>query len=202
MSLFCLLWTPFFYLFWRSVSGRQNLAAGVLAILAGCVAALVQFFLDFFIFPGEFGLSRWLSGCVDIVVVPVLVPFLVYLLLMGLKIVSGASGFACFALLWLIPGAVIKALSWSSQHDPILLILVPILWTAIAVGITFFIKLITESRVLVIILSLFGILMVPFAAATSYWAFFSQKSAIGFLSMLVAAAPALVSAVVEFKQSE
>ena len=202
MSLFCLLWTPFFYLFWRSITGSRSLVAGVIAVFFGSLAALFQFFFGFILDSGEFGFYRWLSGCVDVVVLPALLPILFYLIIIGFNIVSGPANFANFAQLWLIPGAIIRALTWSSQNDPIILVLVPILWTAISLGIPFFINLLASSKKPVIIFSSFGIVMVPFAAATSYWAFFSHKSGIGFLFLLAAVIPALISVVMDFSRTE
>ena len=187
-----------FYLFWRSIAGNNAAAGGVWAILAGSVVALVQFFLGPLVEPGGFGLSRWASACVDIVVLPVLAPLLVYLFLICCKIVTGTADFANFALLWLIPGAAIRAVSWSSLHDPILLVLVPVLWCAIAVGESLFVKLIQNGRIFVIILSALAIVIIPFAAASSYWAFFSQKTSMGFLFFAAATAPMLVSVTLSF----
>ena len=197
MSLFCFLWIPLFYLFRRSITGN-NASGGVWAIIAGSIMALVQFFQGPIIEPGEFGLSRWLSGCVDIVVVPVLAPLLVYLILSVLKVITGTVDFAGFSLLWLIPGAAVRALSWSAQSDPILLVLVPVLWTAIAVGIHFFVKIILSSRPAAIVFSSIAILFIPFAAASSYWAFFSHRNSMGYLFLLAAAAPMLLSVVMSF----
>jgi len=193
MSLFCFVWMPLFYLFWRGVAGNTAAAGGIWALLVGTVVALVQFFLGTVVTPGGFGFSRWMSGCIDIVALPALAPLLVYLLLVGFKIITGTPDFASFALLWLIPGAAIRAVGWSSQSDPILLVLVPLLWTAIAVGIPFFITIIQNSRVFVIIPSSLAILIIPFAAASSYWAFYSQKISWGFLLLLIAAIPMLIS---------
>lgn len=192
-----------FYLFWRSATGSQNFTGGVWALLAGTVIAFVQFFLDSFIESGEFGLSRWLSGCVDIVVLPALAPIFAYLLLAGLKIVHGPLDFANFAQLWLIPGALIRALSWSSQNNPIYLVLVPILWTTISVGVPFFINLIIHSKSYFLIPpAALGILSIPAAAASSYWAFFSQKNSLGFLLLLAAIAPTLVSIILSYQHSD
>ena len=201
MSLFCLLWAPLFYLFWRSVTGDHTLTGGVWAALAGCAAALLQLFLGFAIDPGEFGFSRWLSGFVDIVVLPVMAPLLVYLLLVVLKIITGPPDFANFTQLWLVPCAMIRALTWSSRNDPIILILVPVLWTAISVGVPFFINLVVHGRILIIVLASFGIIMIPIAAASSYWAFFSQKSALGLLLFLAASAPMLVSIILSLNKN-
>jgi len=202
MGLFGFLWIPLFYLFWRTVAGNNSAAGGVWAIIVGSVVALFQFLLGFLVEPGGFGLSRWMSGFVDIVTLPALAPLLVYLFLIYFRVISGTADFANFALLWLIPGAAVKAVSWGSLHDPILLVLVPILWTAIAVGIPFFIDLILNSHRLVVIPASLAILVIPFAATTSYWAFYSQKTSLGFIYLLVAAAPMLVSMVLSFIRSD
>ena len=188
-----------FYFFWRSIKGGST-SGWAWALIAGSIVAAFQFFGDPLIDPGGFGLSRWASGFVDIVVLPVLVPLLVYLLFFFLKFIAGSVDFTGFALLWLIPIAATRSLTWSAiQRDPILLVLVPVLWTAIAVGIPFFIKCIQDnSRPAMIALFSAAILSVLFAAATSYWAFFSQRTTLGILFLVAAAAPMLVSMVISF----
>lgn len=190
-----------FYFFWRGVA-ESNTSGWAWALIAGSVAAAVQFFRGPLIDPGGFGLSRWMSGFMDIVALPVLAPLFVYLLLFYLKIIAGNADFAGFTLLWLIPGAVARALTWSVQPDPILLVLVPVLWVAIAVGIPFFIAIMQDSPPSVAALSCLAILVVPAAAASSYWAFFSQRTIMGFLFLLAAAAPMLISATRSFLQTD
>jgi len=201
MSFFCFLWIPLFYLFWRSITGTNAASGGVLALLAGSIVALLQFFLGAMVEPGGFGLSRWLSGCIDIVVLPAIAPLLIYLVLFSLKITTGTTDFANFALLWLIPGGAIRALTWSSQHDPILLVLVPVLWTSIAIGAPFFITIIQNSRVFAIIPASLAILIVLFAAASSYWAFYSQKTFVGVLFLIAAVIPMFVSVILTLIKS-
>jgi len=198
MSLFCLLWIPLFYLFWRSITGNNTASGGVWAILVGSIVAMIQFFLGNFVEPGGFGLSRWISGCIDIVTIPALAPLVIYFFLITFKFISGEPDFASFTLLWLIPSAAIRALSWSSVGDPLLLVLVPVLWTAIAVGVSFFISIIQTGRFFVIIPAFLVILMIPFAAACSYWAFFAQKTYLGLLFLFAAVAPMLVSVILSF----
>jgi len=66
------------------------------------------------------------------------------------------------------------------------------------VGIPFFITLIlSDGRPLVLPASL-AMLLVPFAAASSYWAFFSHKASMGVIFFLVAALPMLVSVILSF----
>jgi hypothetical protein len=159
---------------------------------------MIQFFLGNLIDPGGFGLSRWVSGCIDIITLPAMVPILVYFFLLAFKLISGEADFASFALLWLIPSAAIRALSWSSASDPLLLVLAPVLWTAIAVGVSFFIDIILESNILVIIPASFVIIIIPFAATCSYWAFYAQRTYMGLLFLFVAVVPMLVSMILAF----
>ena len=196
------MWVPAFYLFWRAIVVIDTPTGGVWALLAGSIVAMLQFFLGYLIEPGGFGLSRWVSGCVDIVSLPALLPLLIYLFLVLFKIVSGTVDFANFALLWLIPCGAIRALGWSSLNDPLHLLLVPILWTAIATGIPFFMNIIQslnpKGRILLLILACLGIAAIPFAAASSYWAFYAQKVSLGILLFIAAALPMLVSVVLSF----
>ena len=192
MSLFCILFLPFFYLFWRTVTGNSAVTGGVWALLAGTVAALIQFFAGDLVAASGFGFSRWLGSCVDIIAIPALIPLLVYLLLFCFKIFTGTPGFTNFTLLWLIPGAAIRAVG-NSPNDPVFLVLVPVLWIAIAVGIPFFINIILNSRVFIIVLSSLAILIIPFAAASAYWAFYSQKLTLGIIFLVVITIPMLAS---------
>ncbi|MDR0449845.1 MAG: hypothetical protein LBH26_01095 [Treponema sp.] len=189
MSLFCLLWTPFFYLFRRSLFPGEAGSGGIWALLLGSLVALLQFFLGALVNPGGFGLSRWLSGCVDIVVLPALLPLLVYFLLISFRLVSGKADFINFSLLWLIPGGALRAVSWSAQRDPILLMLVPLLWTSLAVGFPFCVSLIFRYRRRLLPLFILAALSLPFLAATVYWAFFYQKLVLGYFLLLAALVP-------------
>ncbi|MDR0583510.1 MAG: hypothetical protein LBG57_04070 [Treponema sp.] len=202
MSFFCLLWVPLLYLFRRSVAGEGG-AGGVWALLLGSVTAIFQFFLGNLVNPGGFGLSRWLYGFVDIVTLPVLIPFAVYLLLILFRAFSGTPDFANFILLWFIPVAALRAVSWSSLNDPILLVMAPLLWTALALGISFFIRLIIRRfRWYVIIPSVFCIAALPLAAASSYWAFFSQRPLPGFSLFAAVLIPMAISLVVDCINAE
>ena len=195
MSLFCLLWIPLLYLLRRSVSDEGG-GGGVWALLLGSVTAIFQFFLGDIAVPGGFGLSRWISGFVDIVSLPVLIPLAVYTLCILLRLFSGGPDFAGFILLWLIPVAVLRALSWSSRGDPILLVLSPLLWSAQAVGISFFISLIIRHfRWYVLIPSALCIAALPPAAATAWWAFFSQQPRLGVPILAAVLIPLLVSTI-------
>ena len=202
MSVFYLLWTPAFYFFWSAVTGGKASSGGAWALLGGCVTALLHFYLGPLVDPGGFGLSRWMSAFLDIVTLPALAPFIIYLILAGFRVVGGADSSADFALLWLVPGAIIRAFSWISHRDPILLVLVPVLWTAIAVGVSFFIGLIKTGRIIAIIVAVLFLPVVPLAAASSYWAFFGQKTTMGFLLLLAAVTPMLLSVILSLARAD
>jgi hypothetical protein len=187
MVIFCLLWVPLFYLFRRTFSGGGS---GVWALLLGSITAIIQFFLGYFVSPGGFGFSRMLFGFIDIVSLPVITPLLVYLAILFFKGFSGDIDFANFALLWLIPVGALRALSWSSTNDPILLIMAPLLWTALAVGIPFFINMMLNNfRWYVTAFSILCMILLPLLACLTYWAFFSQQTLLGFGILLVTHVP-------------
>ena len=193
MSFFCLLWIPLFYLLRRSITGGNG-SGGVWALLFGCITAVIQFFLGNIVSPGGFEFSRWLFGFIEIVSLPVLFPFLFCIIFLLFRWFSEEADYANFMLLWLIPVAAMQALSWSSFNDPLLLIAVPLLWTAQAVGIAFFISLIIKNpRWYIVIFSILFILILPLAASSSYWAFFSHQLFRGFMLFSVTMIPLVLS---------
>jgi hypothetical protein len=191
MSLFCFLWPPLFYLWWRSYNEEAAESGGVWALVLGSIAALTQFFLGSLISPGGFGFSRWVSACIDIVAVPAALPFVICFLLALLRIIPAESSFTTHAFLWLIPVAALRALSWSAGNDPILLIAVPVLWTAIVVGMGWFISFIQSGwSAGIVVPSAFAAIALPLVGATSYWAFFCQYTVLGFTLFFAALVPA------------
>jgi hypothetical protein len=200
MSLFCFLWTPLFYLFWRSLNGDSAPSGGIWALILGSVIALIQFFLGSFIDPGGFGLSRWMSACVDVVALPAILPFIIYFVFVKLRIVPLESDFTGVAFLWLIPIAVFKTLNWSSQNDPILLLGVPVLWTGTVTGIGFFIQIIQHGWRSAMIPAIAGAVVLPLIAATSYWAFFCQYTLAGTALLVISSVPAAASLGIRFAE--
>jgi len=193
MSFFCLLWVPLFYLLRRSLVGGSN-SGGVWALLLGSITAIIQFFLGYLVSPGGFGFSRWLFGFIDIVSLPALFPIIVCFIMFIFRGFSGDADFINFSLLWLIPVATLRALSWSANNEPILLVAVPLLWTALATGISFFIYWMMDNfRWYTAAISVLCILLLPVITATVYWAFFSQRTALGFLLLFVSHIPLALS---------
>jgi len=187
MSLFCLLWVPVFYLLRRSLVGGGG-AGSVWALLFGSITAIFQFILGDIVSPGGFGFTRGLYGFIDLVSLPVIIPIVVCLLLLIFNGFSGDADFANFALLWMIPIGALRALGWSADSDPLLLILIPILWTALAAGIPFFINWMSINP-FIASLAILCMIALPVAAAAAYWAFFSQYMLLGFGLLLITNIP-------------
>ena len=202
MSLFCLLWIPVFYFFRRfiTVSPVQNNGVWFLwSLLPGCAAVLVQYLIGSLVTQGGFGFSRWVSGFIDIVSLPVLVPLIVYFIFIALRVFPASVDYTNFTLLWLIPLAAFRSISWNFHRSPMMLVFVPLLWTAQAVGIPFFVHfIVNRNRWYILIPSVLGAIILPLAAATSWWAFFSQQTLTGFLLLAADLIPAVISVVRDF----
>jgi len=202
MYIFCVLWVPLFFLFRRSFVGDGG-AGSVWALILGSITAIFQFFYGNLVDSGGFGLSRWLSSFVDIVGLPVLLPLLVYVFFIVFKSFSGKRDFANFILLWLIPVGAIKALSWGAFRSPLLLVLVPLLWTALAMGISLFINAFFSSRRwYVFVFSVLGIIALPVMAVTAYWAIFSHQILLGYSLFFLTMLPLLVSVILDYRRSK
>ena len=194
MILFCLLWIPLFYLFWRSINDDETASGEVWAFILGAIAAGLYLFFGPIIEGEGFGFSRLLSGAIDIVVLPAILPFLLCFLFARTGIIKENANYTNFALIWILPMAILRAFTWSTTKDPIFLVLVPLLWTAIAVGIPLFISLILSSRIpWLIILGSLGILTIPFSTAWSYWAFYVHRTFLGYILLLAAVAPGIMN---------
>ena len=201
MFLFCIFWTPLFYLFRRSLAGEGGVG-GVWALILGSLTAIFQFFLGDLVEGGGFGLSRWMSAFIDIIGLPVLIPLIVYLVFIVFRLFSGNYDFANFMLLWLIPVAGIKALGWSSLRSPLLLIIVPLLWTALAAGVSMFINcIIRYFRWYVAVFSGIGIVALFGAAITSYWAIFSQHYQLGYSLFSAVMLTMVIAVILDYVQS-
>jgi len=201
MTLFCFLWIPLFYMFWRSLNDESALEGGTWALVLGTIVAFLRFLLGSFVNAEGFGVARWVSACIDVIAFPVALPYIICLVFALFGLISSESNFTNYAFLWLIPGAAIRALGWSSQNNPILLMGVPVLWTAVIVGIGFFIRLIQSQGGWVTFPAILGAIVLPLTAATSYWALFAQNSLLGIVLMVISLIPMIVSLFMSFAES-
>jgi hypothetical protein len=182
-------------LFWVSLRPPTTKDSGGLwALLLGSAFALARFITGPWVSSGEFGLSRWLSALVDTVGLPALIPFPFFVLFALLRAGSSPEDPAGFALLWLIPEGILRSLNRAGSHDPVFLTLVPVLWTALALGIPLFVRFLPPgNRPIRMILALLAIVVLPLAAVTCYWAFFCRYFPLGWLSFAVTLMPPVFS---------
>lgn len=197
MSFFCLLWIPVFYFYRLSITGVKT-GKGWLALLLGCVAVLARYISGPLVPSGGLGLFRWLSGFVDIVSMPVIVPLVVALLLVKKRVFPDNMNYAGFTLLWLVPLGMYYSLDKSSLYSPLVLVLVPLLWTVQTIGMSFFISCIFKYRKwYVTVPSIMAASVIPIAACTSWWAFYAQQTPAGCLSLFISLIPALISMIAD-----
>jgi len=169
------------------------------ALLAGCAAVLVRYLAGPLVSPAGLGLSCWLSGFIDIVSLPVLVPIAACALLAALNYFLSDVDIGGFTLLWLVPLGFYFSVDRSLLYSPLMLVLVPLLWTAQGLGISFFIGCIIKyRRWYVTAPSILAALALPLAAATSWWAFYVQQTQIGCLFLFISLMPALISLILEW----
>ena len=202
MDLFCLLWVLLFFFFRRSVSSSPG--GGYLwALLLGCIIVVFQYFTGPLAAPDGFGFSCWLSGFFDTISLPVIIPLVVCFLLIKLRVLPVNTDYADFTLLCLVPLAAFRAINQDSPRSLEFLAAVPVLWTAQAVGIACFIKLILKiPRWYVIIPSALAIVALPLVAATSWWMLFSHQVLKGSLLLLAGIIPGVISVVLDFIASK
>ena len=195
MNFFCLLWIPLFFLF-RLAFVPVKEDGIIFALPLGVVCVLVQWYFGELVAPGGFGLSRWMNGFTDIVCLPVLVSLVICLLLIAVKALPTDADITGFILLFMIPFSVLRSIQWSTPGIPVMLVLVPILWTALGTGISFFISCTRKyPRWYVIIPSALGIAVFPVIVATSWWAFYGQLALIGYLCLFASIIPLLIRTV-------
>jgi hypothetical protein len=193
MSLFCLALPILFFFFWKSLSDDHAVSTGgIWALVLGSILAIVHYLASPLITSGEFGLLQWTKGFVDVVVFPSLIALLVCLLFKLLRFFSAAINITNFLLLWSIPFGIFQMMTYSNQAEPLYLVIVPLLWIALAVGFGFLITIIPIVRRMIAVLCIAGAVFLPFIAATAYWALFCQNYALGYSLFGVTLLPMLV----------
>lgn len=200
MIFFCLLWTPVVYFFWvsggKDVSGGIRAPGGYWGLLLGSVTALLEIFFGPFVKTEGFGLSRWLGILVDLVAVPALIPLILYAPFALIR--RDAASLTAFALLALVPQGVAGAAVWIGRRDPSLLVLLPLMWTALAVDIPFFFLPVLKGRFWFLLLALPAVPILLLLAASAYWAFFIHQPVLGYVFAFFMCVPMAVRLAVSF----
>ncbi len=200
MSLFCFLVVPLFLAFRHSLGyergGRRGLT---LAFALGLVAALLRRAIGDIVPAGLFGFLRWLHLFADRSALPALLPLAAWYALKRYRGAAFDAERTDFILVWLVPVAALRAIVWSAGGNSADLVLAPIFWIAIAVGVPPFIDAVGEEYGI----RAFGAgsvaVLVPLLCVTADWAFFAHLPLIGLLSAAAGVAPAVGETVRAFR---
>ncbi|MEW6563897.1 MAG: hypothetical protein AB1404_00190 [Spirochaetota bacterium] len=193
MILFSILWIPALYLFVEALQQPRDpeKKGMVLAVIGGSCFAVFYFFIPQFVPEGAFGFLRFLYGFFDVVALPVLLPLIFRYLL---QIRYGHQKYIeihQFVLMWLIPVALVKGIQWNINKDPILLVLVPLLWGALSIGLPWLINKAEEEIGFLSFLSYAGTVLLSLIATAAYWAWFSKLYIAAFPLAIVSMFPSL-----------
>ncbi|MDR3325083.1 MAG: hypothetical protein LBS82_03725 [Spirochaetaceae bacterium] len=206
MLVFFILWLPIFFGFWKEIrpkpvcsDARAAFLENICAIATGTAYAVVRFVQADFVQAGGFGLSRYLSACVDYAALPVVLPLVVCAAFHRIQKQFFHRGWTPdwtgFILLSLTPVALVCAVRWGSEKNPLLLVLTPLLWTALAVAVHPLLRFIAKGPSTPrLVVGVAGIVPLPFLASAAWWQFFIQRNlvALGLLAVLVVPAVLVV----------
>ncbi|MDR2786174.1 MAG: hypothetical protein LBB83_09705 [Treponema sp.] len=194
MSLFCLFWTPLVLLLWVSLnSGSRGGSDGILAFVLGSLVSVLHYFFYPIINTAGFGFFLWLFALINIVLIPAVLPFLFFILLALSGFFKDKADPVKFVLFALVPAGVIRAIGWSAHNDPLYLVLIPVLWTTLALGISFLWRRARESSFPRIIFFLLAIFLMPPTAAAVFWAFYGQMVPAGFILLAALSIPSIIA---------
>jgi hypothetical protein len=198
MNFFCLLWVPLFYLFWRSMNEDSTETNPFWALVLGGIVALGQNYAGFLITPDEFGFMRWLHCLIDIIALPALVPIIIALILGSIHHKQDSVAITNFALLFIIPNAALRSVSRNVLQEPVGLLCVPLLWTALAMAIPFFIRpLLKRCNIFTVSIGCLGFIALPLLAGSSYWALFCQDTVRGMALLGITFVPVIFAVVIK-----
>ncbi len=157
-----------------------NTSTGMVpALLSGLLSALVFMPLAGLSGPSPFGLTRWIHGFLIVSLVPSAIPLLLHVLLYGKHREGTAVSRESFILLYAVPIGVVQSISGDSLGGSLPLLIMPVLWTSLAIGVPGILRLAESSRGPAAWASAAAAVLLPFVAATAYWAFFIQEALLG-----------------------
>lgn len=203
MSLFCFFFIPALYLWRRSLHSEKKAPFPEPGVISGFCLGLAAAFVrssvgEVFVQRG-FGFSSFAAQLIDGAPFDALLPIASYSLIRRFgasRRPFDQSEAAVFALSWLTPLCAFRAVFWSSVPDPVLLMVVPVLFAALALSLPYWIGKIIDDYGTAQAAAIAVSFSLPFAAAATTWAFNSQRLFLGalFFCLSVAASiPALRS---------
>jgi hypothetical protein len=194
-------WIPLFYYFWRSVTPEKSGVEVFWAIPLGCVAAFVRFLVPDFIgeAAGGFGVKRFIGAFVDYAALPIIFPVIAAFVIGRIRESLRIKDLTSWILVALVPVAAVRSAQWGALAVPLRLLLVPILWSACAVGIFPAMQLFKKGiwfKILALLIAL-GLL---FLASLIWFAFFCNHPLYGFGMLLALLACPVITLIILIKR--
>jgi hypothetical protein len=210
MLVFCLFWLPAMSFFWnarRAPFGgffAERFAETLCALTVGAAAGIGRFLFVSFWTADGFGLSRFISACLDYITLPVFLPIAACFIFARARKAAGRStekpDWTSFTLISLIPPLLICAIRWGTEKNPANLVLIPLLWSAIAVNLTPLLLFIEKKPSLPRhIIGAAGIFVAAFLGAAVWWAFFASFTVLGAVLLALELVPALLTSYRRFR---
>ncbi len=203
MSLFCFLLVPLFLSFRHSLGyergGRKGLT---LAFALALAAALLSRAIGDVVPAGLFGFLRWAHLFADRSALPALLPLAAWYALKRFRGAAFDAERTDFILVWLIPVAALRAVTRSAGGDFSDLVLAPLFWIAIAVGVPPLIDAVGKEYGIRAFASAASAVLVPILCVTADWAFFAHLPLIGLLAFAAGVAPSIWETFRAFRAAE
>ena len=197
MSLFCFFFMPALYLWRRAVSSEKKPPFPEPGLISGfCLGLAVAFARlsvgEVFVQRG-FGLAAFAAQLIDGAPFDSMLPLAVYFLLrrFGSRRRFEEGEAVIFSLAWLTPLCAFRAIFWSSVPDPVRLMVVPVLYAALAVSLPYWIGKIIEEYGFAQAAAVSVVVLLPFAAAAATWALYTQRLLIGAVFFTVSASASI-----------
>ncbi|MDR2480739.1 MAG: hypothetical protein LBD07_00395 [Spirochaetaceae bacterium] len=181
-----------------SAQFKANFTEKTCALAVGTIEGVIRFFFMNFWKADGFGLSRYISACLDYVMLPIIAPLVVCFLFVKIMRLlfkqSQTPDWTGFVLISMIPLILVCSIRWGTEKNPLNLVLIPLLWSAEAFNLHFpraFAK--QKSAVSHTLLSIAGIAANGFLGAAIWWAFFASKTIMAFILLFIELCPAVLT---------
>jgi hypothetical protein len=170
----------------------------ILTLGIGGVIAATRFFYAIFWQPEGLGWSRFISACVDYMFFPLTIPIISCFIFACIKRLFFKEriepDWTGWILLMLIPVMLVCAGRWGIEKNPANLVLIPLLWSAVAFNCSYFTSIfVKKNAALNMALFLLSALAAALFAALVWWAFFVSQTIIGFALLAIEIIPAALT---------
>lgn len=173
----------------------------VLVFLVNTLLSFFKYLNGPVIQDNAFGFMRWLYYFIDILSLPLIIPLLLGLFVFIFLRRDSFYSVMEFTLVYFIPESFFRAMLWSEIPDPVLLVAVPVLWTALAIGIPYLLMLFHEEIGILSYGSLVGAIVLVPLSNTAIWALYERNFLLGISLFVFSLFPCLFMSVQLYRKT-